>query len=383
VLRTGTSGGSYEVFNSSTTGPTSAFSLSSVDVAFFQWKNAFGWPLEIWLGRFGGIGPGPNYPIHFGPFGLLMNTSGGTYSDSVSGFRSIDGLRIALSLSKVSDLRLQGVWSRVVGATGPFTYPSGEDMYGADVNVKLFEGFRLGAYYVGNTIAQAGSSPFTGPSPLGVLYHLYGPRGGSLNPGAAVGTPPFTAGLGGLRCITTTGSSAVAGINCPALGNGWGAYVNWDIRPGIHLDVEAAQWSDTTLGGGTDSGYNAVVTWNLARLVGWKGVIVTTGYQYYGPNFYPPYGAPEPDFFAHDVFYPGNAQGFAATSSWAINPTFTVFANYLTGNHVNNSQPFLEWNAGVAVNLAPNSRITFQYRDIVINGTDQLNFYRAQFDYRF
>jgi hypothetical protein len=377
VIATG--GPGYIVFNSSTVGGAAA-NFSAVDVAFFDWKNAFGWPLEIWLGRFGGIGPGPTYPVQFGPFGLLLNTGGDTWTDSTagSGVNSADGIRIALSLSNVSDLKFQAVWVRIAGNTGSFTYPSGEDMYGGDVNVKLFEGFRLGVYYVANTINNAGSATFTGPSPFGNLYHLYGPGSGSVNPGAVSTTPAFTAGLGGLRCI-----ASATGINCPALGNGWGAYVTWDILPGIHFDLEAAQWSDSTSGGGTDNGFNAVVTWDLGTLLDWKGVTLTTGYQYYGPNFYPPYGAPEPDIFASDVIYPGNAQGFTVTAAWVINPTFTVFGNYLTGNSVNNSQPFLEWNAGVAINLAPNSRLTVQYRDIVINGIDQLNFYRAQFDYRF
>jgi hypothetical protein len=277
----------------------------------------------------------------------------------------------------VADLRFQGVYVRVAGNLGALSYPSGEDMYGADVNVKLFEGLRLGVYYVGNTISQAGSAPFGGPSPFGVLYHLYGPGGGSKNPTGG-GTTAFTSGAGGLRCLT-----GGAGTNCPALGNGWGAYVQYDVLPGIHLDVEAAQWSDTTPNGGTDNGFQAVATFDLGTLLDWKGVTVTTGYQYYGPNFYPPYGAAEADIFGWDVLYPGNAQGFTASAAWVINPTFTVAATYLTGQTVSNSQSFYELDASLAINLAPNSKITFRYRDLSMNGTDQQNVYRAQFDYRF
>jgi hypothetical protein len=369
---------SYFTFNSST-----APIFGGVDVAFFDWKNAFGVPLEIWVGRFGGISPGPTYPVQFGPFGLLLNTGGDTWEDSTndSGNNSVDGIRMALHLASIADLQLQALWVRVTGnggvtGSGAFSFPSGEDMYGGDVNIKIFEGFRVGVYYVGNAISNAGSSPFTGPSPFGTLYHLYGPGGGSINPGAVSTTPQFGSGLGGLRCI-----ASATGINCPALGNGWGAYVMWDILPGIHLDVEAAQWNDQTPGGGNDSGANVVATFDLGTLVDLKGLTFTAGYSYYGPNFYSPYGAAESDIFGYDGMYPGNAQGFTGTVAWSINPTFTVFANYFTGNSVNNSQPETELDTGIAITIAPRTRVTLRYRDVTVNGIDQLNFYRAQFDY--
>ena len=373
------SGSPYQVFNSSAYGPGSAFILSTIDFAFFDWKNAFGWPLEIWLGRFGGKTPGSKYPVQFGPFGLLFNTDTYTWRDSTadSGANAVDGVRVALRLSSLADLQFQGVWVRLNGGLGSFTYPSGEDAYGADVNVKLFQGFRLGAYYVANTISQAGpGGAFTGASPFGVLYHLYGPSG-SMNPGVAGAA--FTSGAGGYRCLTSA-----TGINCPAQGNGWGAYAIWDALPGIHLDVEAAQWSDTTPNGGTDDGFYALSTFDLGKLLGWKGVVVTAGYQFYGANFYPPYGNTDWDIATGlDNIYPGNAQGFTASGTWAISPTFTVFANYLTGNHVSNSQSLLEWQAGVTIRLAPNASVLFKYRDLSINGTDQVNVYRAEFNYRF
>ncbi len=385
LMSNGSGGSGYAIFNSSKYGPGSQQTFATIDDAFFDWKNAFGWPLEIWLGRFGGGAPGPSYPVQFGPFGLLFNTSGNTWEDSTSdsGANVADGLRVALKLSNLADLQVQGVWVRIAGNTGSFSYPSGEDAYGIDANVKLMEGLRFGAYYVGNSINQAGSSAFTGPAPFGVLYHLYFPgAGGSLNPGAPFGTAAFSSGAGGNRCIVVPGAGT-GGIQCPALGNGWGAYVGWDAWPGIHLDLEAAQWSDSTLGGGTDDAYNAVVTWDLGTLLDWKGVIVTTGYQFSGTNFYPPYGAAELDIWGGDFIYPGNAQGLTVTASWVINPTWTVYGDYTTGNHVSTSQAIQEYEFGVVVNLAPNSKVTFKYRDLTLNGTDQYNIYRAQFDYRF
>ena len=373
VIATGSFG--YFGFNSSSV-PT----FSGVDVAFFDWKNAFGIPLEFWIGRFGGIAPGPSYPVQFGPFGLLLNTGGDTWEDSTgdSGNNSADGIRVALNLSSLANLQFQALWVRITGNTGAFTYPSGEDMYGADVSFKILEGLRFGGYYVANSISNAAPTPFTGPSPFGTLYHLYGPGGGSTNPGAISTTPQFGAGLGGLRCI-----ASATGINCPALGNGWGAYIMYDILPGLHLDIEAASWTDQTPGGGTDYGYDAVITVDLGTLVDLKGLTLTLGYNYWGPNFYPPYGAAEADIFGFDAFYPGNSQGGTGTLAWVINPTFTVFANYFTGNTVNNSQPESELDAGLVITLATRTRLTLRYRDVVVNGIDQFNMYRAQFDYSF
>jgi hypothetical protein len=382
LMSNGIGGSGYAIFNSSRYGPGSQQVFGTIDDAFFQWKNAFGWPLEIWLGRFGGGAPGPSYPVQFGPFGLLFNTGGDTWEDSTgdSGANVADGIRVAFNLSNLADLRFQGVWIRIIGGLGSFSYPSGEDVYGGDLSIKLFEGFRVGVNYVSNSIGNFGSATgnFQPAGTFNIFYHLYGPGGGSMNPGATIAAAGGS-GAGGLRCATVAG----LGIQCPAQGNGWGAYAQWDALPGIHLDVEAAQWSDTTSGGGTDSGFQATVTLDLATLVDLKGLTVTAGYQYYGPNFYPPYGAAEADIFSRDLLYPGNAQGFLGTVSWAINPLFTVSGGYLTGNNVSNSQPFSEWDAAVSVNVAPNARLTFRYADLSMNGVDQLNLYRAQFDYRF
>ena len=105
------------------------------------------------------------------------------------------------------------------------------------------------------------------------------------------------------------------GIQCPAAGNGYGFYADWRITPGISFAGEWAQWADTVLGG-SDNGYNAVVTWDLGTLLGLgHSLVVTTGYQYSGVNFYPPVGAAELDIFGWDYMYPGNAQGLTITAS--------------------------------------------------------------------
>ena len=219
--------------------------------------------------------------------------------------------------------------------------------------------------------------PFSGPSPFGVLYHLYGPAGGSANPGVAGAA--FTSGAGGLRCLLSA-----TGINCPAAGNGWGAYAEWDIFPGIHLDVEAAQWNDTTLNGGQDRGFNTLAIFDLGRAfdIGTK-LVVTAGYAYYGPNFYPPYGNGSLDSCCWDFLYPGNSQGFIAGATFGIAPRLTLFGTYLTGNHVSNSQPIQEYEVNLRYEFAPNASVLLKYRDLRINGIDQFNVYRAQMDYKF
>jgi hypothetical protein len=386
----------YSIFNSSSFGPASQFNLATIDNAFFQWKNAFGWPLEIWLGRFGGgtgglsTAIGQIYPVQFGPFGLLLNTQTDLWTDTAnnSGANVVDGTRLFLRLESLADLQFQAVWVRIAGNTGSFSYPSGEDMYGVDISFNVFAGLRLGGYYVANTIGQFGSAPFVTNSPFGVLYHLYGPAGGSANPGATAAA--FTSGAGGLRCIASGpgtavgGSSSVAGINCPAAGTGWGAYASWNAFPGLSVDVEAAQWNDSTPNGGQDRGFRALATFDLAKLfdIG-TPVIVSGGYAYYGPNFYPPYGNVSLDYCCYDILYPGNDQGFIASASWTFAPRWTISGIYLTGNHVSNSQPIQEYEVNLRYQFAANSSVLLKYRDLRINGIDQFNVYRAQLDYTF
>jgi len=369
----------FFIFNSGDFGSNSPnnATFSTVDNAFLDWNNAFGWPVDIWLGRFGGGGQGGStsigriFPVQFGPFGLLFNTQPDTWADTTgnSNANVADGLRVALHLSNLADLRLQGVAVRIVGNTGALSYPSGEDAYGVDANVKVAPGLRLGAYSVWNSISQSGSAPFTPvPGAPSVFYHVYGPAGGSVNPVTA-------------HCPAASGG--VKGIACPALGNGFGAYAQWDFVPGIHLDAEWAQWNDGLLGG-SDTGYNAIVTWNLGSLlhVG-HSLTVTTGYQSYGQNFYPPYGFTDVDFCCWDALYPGNYQAFTATASFSPIPGWTVYGIYIPGTFASNGQSFLEYEAGIRYQFAPNATIVVKYRDLSIAGVEQQNVYRAQVDYSF
>jgi hypothetical protein len=379
----------YQFFNSSnygfgglggvTNGQPQQGAFGSIDSFFLDWKPSWAQgTTEIWLGRFGNDTPcgGGCYPIQFGPFGLLFNTNGDTWEDSTgdSGFNVADGLRVALHFASLADLQIQAVAVRVIGNIGSLSYPSGEDAYGVDANIQIFQGLRVGGYYVGNSIANSSATAFTGPSPFGTLFHLYGPGGGSLNPAT-------------VRC-----PASATGINCPAPGNGFGVYVSWDAFPGIHFDIEGASWNDTSgivLGGttgGADYGANASISWNISTLVGiCCNIVLTTGYAYYGVNFYPPYGGAEADITGDfwDVLYPGNAQGFTGNISVQPIQGVTVYFNYLTGNSVSNSQSFQTWSAGISYGFAPNAKITLKYRDLQMAGIDQQNVYRAQVDYSF
>jgi len=363
-----------QTFNSSNTltGSTQG-SFGSIDSAFLDYKPPWlGGTTEIWLGRFGQDSPcgGGCYPLQFGPFGLLFNTGGDTWEDSTgdSGNNAADGLWVGVHLSGLADLQAQAVWVRIVGNTGSLSYPSGEDAYGVDANIQLMEGLRLGAYYVGNQIGNFGtsSSNFQPAGAPSILFHVYGPSGPSLNP--ATGRCPAVAGTG---------------FTCPALGNGWGAYAQWDVMSGIHLDVEAAQWLDRVLGG-TDSGYQANAAWDLSNVFHiCCSLTVNTGYAYFGPNFYTPYGAAEIDINLFDYLYPGNAQGFTATASIKPVKDWTISAQYLTGNNVSNQMTITSWEAKVAYAWSANAKITFKYGDLTMGGVDQANTYKAEITYSF
>jgi len=372
----------YQFFNSSNygfglgqNGQPSQGAFASIDSFFLDWKPSWaGGTTEVWLGRFGNDTPcgGGCYPLQFGPMGLLLNNNGDTWEDSTfdSGQNFADGLRLAFHFASLADLQVQAVLLRITGNIGSLSFPSGEDAYGVDANIQIFQGLRVGGYYVGNSIGNFGSSS-TNFQPAGtpsILYHLYGPGGGSLNPATA-------------RCPVVAG----LGITCPAAGNGWGAYVSWDIVPGIHLDIEGASWSDSVLGG-TDYGANASASLNLSQMlnVPWN-VVFTAGYAYYGPNFYPPYGGAEADITGDfwDVLYPGNAQGLTLNLSVSPWQGITVYGNWLTGNNVSNSQPFTSYVFGISYGFAPNAKITLKYRDLSMGGVEQQNVYRAQVDYSF
>ena len=136
--------------------------------------------------------------------------------------------------------------------------------------------------------------------------------------------------------------------------------------------------------GSTDSGAQAVVTWDLGELlkVG-HDLILTTGYQYYGSNFYPPYGASELDLFGWDIVYPGNAQGFTAGVSMSPWETWNVYGISLTGNSVSNRMSLQEYEVGVIYTFSRNAAVRVLYRDLTMRGVDQQGLYRAQVDYNF
>jgi len=286
-------------------GGTQNFVTGIIDNLFFDWKNAFGWPLEIWLGRFGGgASPGAlgtTYPVQFGPFGLVMNTGAQIWRDSTlnSNANVVDGLAVFSRWPRLADLQVQGLIARIVGGVGGSTYFSGEDAYGIDANVQAIKGLRIGGSYVSNNF----TNPSGIPTAVGVpsaLYHLYGP-GGALNPA----TPNCPA-------VPITGGATTGGIRCPAQGSGWSGYVQWDVLPGIHFDGEYAGWNDAVLGG-TDNGYQVNARFDLAKLMDIHQLFtVDLGYLNFGQNFYPPYGAPIADqyFAMNQNFWPGNEQGF-------------------------------------------------------------------------
>ncbi|HEV2359400.1 MAG TPA: S-layer homology domain-containing protein [bacterium] len=390
------SGAGYEIFNSSATGAgfgNGAF--GTVDDAFFQWKNAWGWPLEIRVGRMGGD-LGVTYPVQFGPFGLIMNTGGDTWEDSSfdSGINVADGLWVQWHAASVADLMITGTVLRVMGGTGsplsPLSggsYLFGEDAYGVDANIQIFPGLRLGANYVGNTITPANNNP--GPQGFGNVaqWHLYGPGGGSFNPGntGVVSSSSY-------HCVTNIGANAVAmaaagwggnGIDCPALGNGWGVYVMWDAFPGIHFDGEWAQWTDSVFNT-TDNGWQVNIHWDLGAMLGvGHKFSLDTGYLNYGQNFYPPYGAAEADIAAADAIYPGNANGWTAGFSFNLSDAWRFYGTGFFGNNASNGQQAQDWEAGIVYSFAPSASITFKYRTLSMGGVSQFNLYRAQLDYSF
>ncbi len=373
----------FVVFNSS----GSSAALSTLDTLFFDWRNAFGWPLEIWLGRFGGgglggaTGIGKTYPVQFGPFGLLLNTTTDQWTDTTlnSGFNVIDGLRVAGRWPAMADLQVQGLIARVVGNTGASTFFSGEDVYGVDANARVLPGLRVGADYVSNGFYSPGNIPTNIPAgTAGIatpgLWHLYGPAGGSLNPA----TPNCPA------VSIASGSLAPGGIACPAAGNGYSGYALWDVAPGIHFDGEYGWWNDKVQSI-SDTGWQVNVVWDLATLTGiGHNFVVQTGYLNYGQNFYPPYGMVSADNAMLDALYPGNAQGFTGMITYDPTPNWTIFGIGLFGAHnVSNGQDLSEYQAGIITSFAPNSRIRFFVRDVRVGGVRQLLLYRAQLDYTF
>ncbi len=359
-------------FNSSNfgSGGTQNWITGNIDNLFFDWRNAFGWPLEFWLGRFGGGGSpgaiGKNYPVQFGPFGLVMNTASQVWRDTTlnSNFNVVDGLAVFGSWPALADLQVQGLIARIIGGVGGTTYFSGEDAYGVDANVQVIKGVRIGGSYVSNNFTNPPGIPVA-TGAISPLYHVYGPAG-AQNPA----TPNCPA-------------AGTAGIRCPAQGSGWSGYVQWDVTPGIHFDGEYAGWNDAVLGG-TDNGYQVNARFDLAKLMGIKqNFTVDMGYLNFGQNFYPPYGSEVADqyFPMNQNFWPGNEQAFLGQIRYDPIKNWTLFAVYLGGTHISNGQPFTEWQAGATWTFASRASITFLVRDMRSNNIDQSLLYRAQVDY--
>jgi hypothetical protein len=391
ALDTGGINGGYNIFNSAAYGNPAGTAMpqgqfANIDNMFLDWKNAWGTPLEIWLGRFGGNTGAPGgaassatlgaafgtHPIQFGPFGLLMNTTGDTWADSTanSGFNIVDGLAVFGEWPDFADLKIQGVITRVVGNTGAKTYFSGEDAFGLDANVLVIPGLRAGAYTVANNIVNpAGIGAAAAPAPNGPLWHLYGPGGGSMNPATA-------------NCPVVAGS----GIQCPAAGSGLGGYLQWDVVRSVHVDAEVARWNDTVNGSG-DAGYQLNVTLDAGALTkaghNWQ---LQIGYLNFGQNFYPPYGGAEADISMADVLYPGNVQGVLVTTTFnpvKDNDAWTLYATFFGGNHVSNGQGVSEYEAGVEYTFAPQAQVVFLVRNLTISGVNQIQLVRTDVNYTF
>ncbi len=380
----GSNGNTYNTFNSSCFGfgpggvscpgaSAGNYMFGALDNLYFDWKDAFGLPIEFWLGRFGGAGEGGGVggtgaPVQFGPFGLLFNSTGDTWSDSTneSGANIVDGLAMFGNWSSLADLKIQAIIARVNGGLGGSSFIAGEDAYGVDANVQLMPGLRLGGYYVSNNFTAGGPPAAASPASLGPLYHVYGPGSGSMNPVTS-------------HCPVQAG----AGIQCPASGSGGGGYVGWDIFPGLHFDGEYAVWNDAVLGG-NDSGYQVNFTLDLGTLTGiGHNLSLDLGYANFGQNFYPPYGNAEPDSFAFDVIYPGNANGFIGDIFWDPAPNWTLYLWDYSGNFISNGQAIQSYQGGVKYKLAPGATLDLYIRDIKINGIDQATRYRAQITYKF
>ncbi|GEM_PF-637326 len=404
------SAGGYNFFNSGQVGVSSSngvFGVGSggsafgngafgtIDSAFLDWRNAWGLPLEIMLGRFGNDTPcgGGCYPIQWGPFGLVMNDNGDTWEDSTadSGFNVADGLRIQGHIPAAADLQFELAVIRIQGNNGsPFNsslpalssgqYVFGEDAYGGNINIRILPGLRIGGDYVANTITPANNAAGPGGFGNAAQWHVYGPGGGSVNPG--LGTASLSSG--GFHCVSVTSTAGAGpGIACPASGNGWSGYLDWNIIPGITFDGEYGTWNDSVFGT-SDNGWKVNVHLDLGSLTGiGHNFTADAGYENFGQNFYPPYGAAEIDIQENDFLYPGN--GNAWTVGLSISPIdhWTIYGVGAFGNSASTGQNLSTYEVGIVYNFVQNANITFKVREAQIANTEQFLLYRAQIDYSF
>jgi len=402
--------GGYQFFNSGNIGTAVAApafgtqaasiqdgngSFSSVDSAFLDWRNAWGLPLEIRLGRYGNNTPCGTtcYPIQWGPFGLIMNDNGDTWEDSTAsaGFNMADGLRINSNIPEAADMHFEFVALRMQGNTGSALNPEtpnpsssayifGEDAYGANVNFQIIPGLRAGIDYAGNTITAANNTAGPGGFGNAAQWHVYGPGGGSVAPG--LGNSALNSN--GFHCVSvTSGSFAGAGIACPSAGNGFDGYVDWAIIPGLNFDGEYAQWNDSVFGT-SDQGYQVNFHFDLGSLTGWgHNWTMDAGYAYYGQNFYAPYGAAEIDINENDFLYPGDAEAFQFSMRATPITSWTVYLNLESGNLNFTGESEAAYEAGIIYGFSQNASIVFKIRQEQINGVQQILLYRAQIDYSF
>jgi len=390
--------------------------FGTVDTAFLDWRNPWGLPLEIMLGRFGANTPygGGFYPLVWGPFGLLLNDTADTWEDATAtgGWNEADGLRIQLHVPSWADLQAEFAIIRIMGGNGSpqgpgsfnanfGTSPSGaistsqylfgDDAYGINANIQVMPGLRIGADWISNTITPSNNTG--GPAGFGNAadWMVYGPGGGSINPGN-MGTLSRTS----YHCVPNANLAAIGGpnyaglnyqgdlgggIDCPTLGSGWGAYVMWDIVPGIHFDGEYSQWNDAVFAT-SDNGYKVNINWNLGTLLGvGHNLMLNTGYENFGQNFYSPYGGAELDIQMGDVLYPGNGNAFTADVSFKPWDWLTVGGVGMWGNSASNGQALAEYDIWASYAFIQNASITVRVRELRVSGVEQFLLYRAQVDY--
>jgi S-layer homology domain len=361
---------------------TPNYNLGNIAEGYFDWSNAWGLPLRIQLGRMGyAVMPFGGLPLQFGPYGLLLNTNSDTYGASVGNtdLHTVDGIRISGSLP-VADLNWQAAAWRVTGPNGGGSYFLGEDAYGVDVNFRIIQGLRLGGYGVWNTMNASDTQVPSGL--INSLYHAYGNPSTPLSNPVTARCPVYA---GGTLPLSSGGGASQAGIQCPAQGNGYGAYLDWDILPGLHFDVEAAQWNDGTAGGGSDNAYWGGLTIDLGAMTGvGHHFTLTLSYESAGTNFYAPYQADVDSNIIGSVG-PGNAQLFYAGASADITDAWNIYAGFYTGNQVSNGQGIQEYALGVIYRFAPNAQLNTYVNVQKLNGITQSpeTFYRSQLDYTF
>ena len=359
---------------------TPCYRFANIAELYLDWNHAWGWPLRIQLGRMGGILNGFGMlPLQFGPHGLLVNSTSDTYgaSNGDTGTALWDGIRLSGNVPSWADFTWQAAVWRVIGPTGGSSYFLGEDAYGVDANIRVIPGLRVGAYYVANNI-NANSTAFPSNA-TSALWHVYGnistpltnPPTGAC-PAVGAGTLPAASG----------GGTAQGGIECHALGTGWGGYATWDAVPGIKLVGEIAGWNDGTAGT-SDSAYYVEADIDLGAMTGiGHKLALTLSYENAGVNFYAPYQS-DVDYDIAGTVGPGNAQLFTGDLSFDFTDQWGFLGAYITGNNISNGMGITEWRVGVVYRFAPGASIYTRMENQRINGISQYTLYRSELNYNF